>query len=79
MHLIIRLKRLGRIRKPFYNIVVTDTRAGRNSMHYDKVGTYNPFANSHRQKQIYLDWARFNHWLAQGAIIHPSLYKLLLL
>ena len=60
----IRLQRKGRKKKPFYFIVVADSRAPRDGKFIQKIGTYNPLTVP---ATIDLDRNRALHWLQKGA------------
>lgn len=60
----IRLQRKGRKKRPFYHIVVADSRAPRDGRFIDKLGTYNPMT---RPATIDLDRDRAFDWLMKGA------------
>jgi small subunit ribosomal protein S16 len=60
----IRLTRLGAHKKPFYRIVVADTRARRDGPFIEILGTYNPMKEP---SEIKLDGEKVKHWLQQGA------------
>jgi len=59
----IRLLRIGRRKAPFYRIVVTDSRAPRDSKFIESIGYYNPL----RKEELSLDVARMDEWLRKGA------------
>ena len=61
----IRLKRFGAKRRPFYRIVVMDSRAPREGRAIEEIGHYN--AVVHDEKQIYIARERLEYWLARGA------------
>jgi small subunit ribosomal protein S16 len=61
----IRLARLGRKKKPFYRIVVTDSRSPRDGRNVECIGTYNPLTNP---PEILIQEDRANYWMDQGAI-----------
>jgi small subunit ribosomal protein S16 len=63
----IRLQRFGRIRKPFYRIVVADSRSPRNGKFIERVGTFDPIADHNNVKNITLDVQRIKYWLSVGA------------
>ena len=50
----IRLKRMGKKRKPFYHVIVADARTARDGKIIDKVGTYDPMTTPSR-KSSYMD------------------------
>ena len=60
----IRLKRMGSKKKPFYRVVVADSRAPRDGKFIDQIGTFNPLLESN---QVKLDAEKANHWLNNGA------------
>ena len=60
----IRLSRHGAKKKPFYRIVVSNSRSPRDGRFIDQVGTYDPRAPS---GGIRLNGAKVNRWLQQGA------------
>jgi small subunit ribosomal protein S16 len=62
----IRLARGGSKKRPFYNIVVTDSRNARDGRFIEKVGFFNPVAQGQAEK-IRLDLERVNYWVSQGA------------
>ncbi len=56
--------RIGAKKRPFYRIVVVDSRAKRTGGYIELLGTYNPLTEP---KEIKLKQDRINHWLKQGA------------
>ncbi|AWB92809.1 30S ribosomal protein S16 [Aeromicrobium chenweiae] len=60
----IRLKRMGKIRTPFYRIVVADSRTKRDGRVIEEIGTYNPKAEP---SIINVDGERAQYWLGVGA------------
>lgn len=62
----IRLTRGGAKKRPFYHIIVTDSRSARDGRNIERVGFYNPVAAGN-EKQVELDVARVQHWIGQGA------------
>ncbi len=67
MSLAIRLARGGMKKKPYYRIVVTDSRNARDGKFIEKIGTYNPLLNKENPERIKLDGERAAHWLSVGA------------
>merc|ERR1712070_705858 len=65
-----RLQRFGRIRAPFYRVVVTDSRKSRNGAYIECVGTYNPIADKSGTKHVRLDQDRIQYWMSVG--VQPS-------
>ncbi|HVO27078.1 MAG TPA: 30S ribosomal protein S16 [Candidatus Margulisiibacteriota bacterium] len=64
----IRLSRHGAKKRPFYRIIVTDSRAPRDGRRLDQVGTYDPGQNPER---VVFQQDKLEHWLRRGA--RPSL------
>ena len=60
----IRLKRMGRKRKPFYRVVAADSRSPRDGRHIEVLGYYNPMTEP---LTIELKMDRVNYWLGVGA------------
>jgi small subunit ribosomal protein S16 len=62
----IRLSRTGAKKRPFYHIVVTDSRVARGGRFIERVGFYNPVAQG-GEETLRLDRDRIQHWIGQGA------------
>jgi small subunit ribosomal protein S16 len=62
--LVIRLRRAGSKKRPFFRVVVTDSRAARDSSFVEVLGHYNPRT---KPETLKLDRDRVEHWLKQGA------------
>lgn len=62
----IRLARAGTKKRPFYHIVVTDSRSKRDGRYLERVGFYNPIATG-QDLEVSINRARFDYWTAQGA------------
>ena len=60
----IRLKRLGAKRKPFYRVVVADSRSPRDGKIIEKLGTYDPMTDP---ATIVLDNEKVEKWIKNGA------------
>jgi small subunit ribosomal protein S16 len=69
----IRLTRMGRKKKPFYRIVVTDSRKRRDSGWIESIGYYNPVVEP---KVLKIDEDRLNHWLSVGAQMSSKVKKI---
>jgi small subunit ribosomal protein S16 len=67
MALAIRLSRGGAKKRPYYRIVVTDSRSPRDGRFIEKVGTYNPLLAKDSPERVKLDTDRISHWLSVGA------------
>ena len=70
----IRLSRKGANKRPFYRIVVVDSRKSRNSSYLDCVGTYNPIANP---AEVKIDTDKVQTWVAKGAQPSQTVQQLL--
>jgi small subunit ribosomal protein S16 len=68
MSLKIRLSRGGAKKRPFYRIVVADSRSPRDGRYIEKVGTFNPLLPRDSEDRIKLDTDRVKHWLSNGAL-----------
>ncbi len=60
----IRLKRMGAHKKPFYRVVVADSRTARNGKFIEELGYYDPLKNP---AEIKIDTEKAAKWLAEGA------------
>lgn len=69
----IRMSRMGRKKKPFYRIVVTDSRKRRDSGWIEAIGHYNPISAN---KELVIDAERMNYWLSVGAQMSPTVKRL---
>jgi small subunit ribosomal protein S16 len=63
----IRLARGGAKKRPFYSIVLADSRMPRDGRFLEKLGTYNPQLANDDEKRVVMNMERVNHWLSQGA------------
>ncbi|ART80079.1 30S ribosomal protein S16 [Oceanisphaera avium] len=71
----IRLQRGGAKKRPFYQVVVADSRYARDSRFIEKVGFFNPLAAGQAEK-LRIDLERINHWVEQGATVSERVAKL---
>ena len=62
----IRLSRGGAKKRPFFHIVVTDSRKRRDSGYIERLGFFNPIATG-GEVRLHIDQARADYWLKQGA------------
>jgi small subunit ribosomal protein S16 len=67
MSVAIRLSRGGSKKRPYYRIVVANSRAPRDGSFIEKIGTYNPLLAKDDEKRVVLDGERAKHWLSVGA------------
>jgi len=62
----IRLARGGQKKRPFYHMVVTDSRNRRDGRYIERVGFFNPYAQG-QELRLNVDADRISHWIGQGA------------
>ena len=67
MSLKIRMSRAGAKKRPFYRIVVADSRSPRDGRFIEKIGAYNPMLEKGNPERVVLNLERIKHWLSVGA------------
>ncbi|CAL4043470.1 30S ribosomal protein S16 [Buchnera aphidicola] len=72
----IRLARHGSKKRPFYQIIVADSRFPRNGRFIERIGYFNPIA-SKKDKKIYIDVNKITYWTSQGAIFSKRAHYLI--
>lgn len=72
----IRMARGGSKKRPFYNIVVTDSRNRRDGRYIERIGFFNPVAKGD-EESLRIDRARVDHWVSNGAQTSDTVAKLL--
>ena len=72
----IRLARSGAKKRPFYHVVVADKRAKRDGRHIERLGYFNPLAES-GDARLRLEMDRVEFWLGQGAQMTDRVKSLL--
>jgi len=72
----IRLRKQGRKNRPFYRIVVADSRSPRDGKYVECIGWYNPF-ESEMDKHLNVEEGRVAHWLENGAQMSENVESLL--
>ena len=72
--LVIRMRRVGTTKKPYFRVVVTEARSARESSFVENVGTYNPRL---KPAQVDINKERVNYWLGKGAQPSNSVRTLL--
>jgi len=70
---VIRLTRMGRKKRPFYRVVVTDSRKRRDGGWIESIGYYNPLKES---REVKIDEERLNYWLSVGAQMSDRVKKI---
>lgn len=73
---VIRLARGGAKNRPFYSIVVTDSRNRRDGRFIERVGFYNPVANE-KEERLRFAFDRVDYWLGVGAQLSETVARLL--
>mgnify|MGYP001282458273 CR=1 FL=1 len=63
----IRLSRGGSKKRPYYKIVVTDSRSPRDGRFIERIGSYNPLLAKDDANRVVLDTERAKHWVSVGA------------
>ncbi len=77
MSLKIRLARGGAKKRPFYRIVVADSRSPRDGRYIERVGSYDPMLPKEHENRIVTKDERIQHWLSQGAQATDRVARLL--
>ena len=72
---VIRLARGGAKKRPFYNIVVTDSRNRRDGRFVERIGFYNPVASG-QAESLRFAMDRLTYWQEQGAQLSPTAARL---
>ena len=67
MAVAIRLSRGGAKKRPYYRIVVSDSRSARDGKYLEQIGTYNPMLPKDSGERVKLNEDRARHWLSVGA------------
>ena len=65
MAVVLRLKRMGTNKKPFYRIIVVDSRKKRDGAYLENLGIYHPLKKD--EEQVELKEERIRDWLSKGA------------
>lgn len=72
----IRLARSGAKNRPFYHVIVTDSRNSRDGRYIERVGFFNPLARGNEEK-LRLDNERVDYWKSNGAQPSDRVAKLI--
>ena len=72
----IRLARGGQKKRPFYHMVVTDSRNRRDGRYLERVGFFNPTAKG-QEVRLNVNEDRINHWISKGAQTSDRVAKLI--
>jgi len=68
MSLKIRLARAGTKKRPFYHIVIADSRSPRDGRFIERLGYFNPLLPKEKTERLKLDLEKVKAWLAKGAL-----------
>ena len=68
MSLKIRLARAGTKKRPFYHIVIADSRAPRDGRFIERIGYFNPLLPKEKTERLKLDLDKVKAWMAKGAL-----------
>lgn len=72
---VIRLARGGAKKRPFYSLVVADSRARRDGRFIERIGFYNPIA-SEKEEGLRIAADRLTYWQQNGAQLSPTVARL---
>ncbi len=72
---VIRLARGGAKKRPFYSLVVADSRTRRDGRFIERIGFYNPVAAAN-EEGLRVATDRLNYWQQQGAKLSPTVARL---
>ena len=75
MALVIRLRKQGRNNRPFFRLVATDSKTPRDGKYLEKLGWYDPKAET--GKNLVIDAGKVKHWLDLGAQLSENAKHLL--
>lgn len=67
MSLVIRMARAGTKKRPFYHVVVADSRSPRDGRFIERLGYFNPLLPKERTERLRLDLEKAKAWIAKGA------------
>jgi small subunit ribosomal protein S16 len=67
MSLVIRMARAGTKKRPFYHVVVADSRSPRDGRFIERLGYFNPLLPKERTERLKLDLEKVKAWIAKGA------------
>ena len=69
-----RLKRIGTKKRPYYRVVIQDSRLATSSKTIDEVGSFRPVE---KENQVTLDVEKVKSWISKGVVVSPTVKKLL--
>ena len=77
MALKIRLSRAGAKKRPFYKIVVADSRSPRDGRFIERIGSYDPMLPHENEKRVIVNEDRAKHWMKVGAVPSDRVARML--
>lgn len=77
MALKIRMARAGAKKRPFFHIVVADSRSPRDGRFIERLGTYNPMVAKDAKDRVVLKAERIKHWVSMGAVPSDRIARIL--
>ena len=77
MSLKIRLARAGTKKRPFYHIVIADSRSPRDGRFIERLGYFNPLLPKDKEERLKLDIDKAKAWIAKGALPTDRVARLL--
>jgi small subunit ribosomal protein S16 len=72
----IRMSRGGAKKRPFYTVIVTDSRNRRDGRYIERIGFFNPIAIG-KEERLKLNMERVRHWLKNGAQPSERVFSLI--
>jgi small subunit ribosomal protein S16 len=72
--LVVRLRKAGSKKRPFFRVVITDSRAARDSSFVEIVGHYNPRT---KPAKVHIDRERIDYWVGKGAKLSDTVRTLI--
>ena len=73
----IRLSRGGAKKRPYYHIIVTDSRSRRDGRYIERLGFFNPIASGKITEPLRINLARTQYWLSNGAQVSERVQQLI--
>ena len=67
MSLVIRMARAGTKKRPFYHIVIADSRSPRDGRFIERIGYFNPLLSKDKEERLKLDLDKAKDWMKKGA------------
>ena len=73
----IRLARWGTKKRPYYRVVVADSRSPRDGKYIEQVGSFNPLLPDGSAQKLVLDLDRIKYWIGTGAQVSDRIHRFL--